>query len=266
VRDQPVPHHSLLTTFAHLGHHADVAMTGHETITACCTQAYDLVVLDVALRELANTAVAMQIRQLPLKFQPYIVVLTDAHALPDMAWLQQCGVNASIVRPVQPAELTTILHAAAQRAAEHPAPQPATDRMPADTPVPHSAALPSLDREVLHELYRAVGGDDLDTPTMFVTLYLDDIAGHLASARAGLAHNDWFTVKRAGHSIGSLAAQIGAHRLAAYGRALEAQASIATGHAVPNDLLHQMDTELANVRDAIALSSPPDTAAQETPE
>jgi CheY-like chemotaxis protein len=196
-----------------LGHEADHAWNGREVIRALERRHYDAVLMDVQMPEMDGLEAAMVIRSRWAESQrPRIIALT-AHAMSgDRERCLEAGMDDYLSKPVRLAELDAALRAARK---EHRA-----EPRAAGTGWPEAL----LDREAHARFIHEYGGGDPRTAAGLVETYLRSALRSLEALEAGVGSRDIDAVRRAAHDLKSGSASIGAARLAAMARDIEAAA------------------------------------------
>lgn len=102
---------------------------------------------------------------------------------------------------------------------------------------------PVIDEQALATLKAALGDDAV--VRQLIALYIQDSPAQITSGKTALAAGDGVTLARAAHSLKSTSASIGAMRVLAIAKDLEAQAK--GGDLVQSaTLLRALETELNN--------------------
>ena len=235
-----------------LGYHADVAANGLEVLDALRRQPYDLVLMDVHMPELDGLATTRRIRaEITRERQPRILALTAAVLENERTACTSAGMDDLLGKPVVIEELaaalarTRPLGSATQRLA-------APRRRP--SPPTAASAPPIFDPTALAPLRALEMASGTDVVREFVTSALDDMPKLLADARAAVASADTASAERQAHSLKSLAATMGAARLAAV--AHEAEQRFERGDmAAGSALLGRIEAEIAEVRPLVLAES-----------
>ena len=82
-----------------------------------------------------------------------------------------------------------------------------------------------------------------EAQAIFRSIFLQDTASQLATAKAALAQPDYALLRRTAHSLAGAAANMGHFRLETFARRLECEAGLMTMEA-SNGLLDAISTEL----------------------
>ncbi len=212
VEDNTLNAQVLLHTLRRLNMSADLAHSGQEALDRLTTRSYNLILMDIQMPDMDGVAVTRQIRaSMPSASRPQIIAVT-AYAIAGVRqWLTETGFDDYIEKPIRVSLLVQALHAAALRLAKgHDAAEPVSQAhlLTADLD-----AIPIYSVDALQELMDVLG-DGAMTATMIAAMYLEDIDQHLQRLVQHAAQHEVATCVRIAHSMVSLAAQIGAMRLA----------------------------------------------------
>jgi len=222
VEDNPLNAQVLQYMLARMGYPASIASSGQEALDLLQHEPYNLLLLDIQMPGLDGLEVTRQIRQrMPDATVPQIVAVTAYTLAGARQQLLEAGFNDYIEKPISSERLQQALAAATERivsGADRTRPDlSSTLHAPLVAPVAAATdaeSLPILDATVLHDLMDVLGtgGDDLRN---VVALYQDDIQQRLQALDRLLALDQYGAAQRETHALVSLAAQIGAVRLAA---------------------------------------------------
>ncbi|NJL06024.1 MAG: response regulator [Chloroflexaceae bacterium] len=228
VEDNPLNAQVLQYLLARMGYPASIASSGQEALDLLQHEPYNLLLLDIQMPGLDGLEVTRQIRQrAPDATTPQIVAVTAYALAGARQQLLEAGFNDYIEKPISSERLQQALAAATARivsGVDRTRPDPSSALYaPLVAPVAaatHAESLPILDATVLHDLMDVLGtgGDDLRN---VVALYQDDIQQRLQALDRLLALHQYGAAQRETHALVSLAAQIGAVRLAALCEQLE---------------------------------------------
>lgn len=132
AEDNQVNQKVALLMLGALGCHADIAASGHEVLSRCARQDYDLILMDVQMPGMDGLDATRELRtRLDEARQPYIVAMTAGAFESDREQCLRAGMNDYATKPIRRHRLSAILgDVAAWRAKQRPpspAPSPATD-------------------------------------------------------------------------------------------------------------------------------------------
>ncbi|HEX2226000.1 MAG TPA: ATP-binding protein [Candidatus Binatia bacterium] len=226
-----------------MGHRADVVSSGKEALEAFILVPYDVVLMDLQMRELNSSEACRRIRALATDTNRRTsIVAVTAHAMKgDKEKYLAAGFDAYVSKPIDPAELRWVIEKAHMGASTGTPTQPAT--MPGDSVLNLAEALARVEgnRDLLAKIAR-----------MFLELYpklLEE--SHEAVVRA-----DCELLARAARTIASSARQLGAGRVRSAAKKLEEFGRRGDlGQAV--GALEALDTEIHLVRCVISDRSSP---------
>ncbi|MEX2224616.1 MAG: GAF domain-containing protein [Candidatus Rokuibacteriota bacterium] len=184
---------------AQMGYRADLAANGIEAIEAVARQTYDVVLMDVQMPELDGLEASREInRRWPGPRHPRIVAMT-ANAMPgDRELCAAAGMDDYVAKPIRVEELVAALDRCGPRREAGAIDQTAFDRLTSTMGGPFVAEL-------------------IDT-------FGEDARELIATLRRTLPESDLDGFRRAAHSLKSTSESLGATRLAALARDLEASA------------------------------------------
>jgi CheY-like chemotaxis protein len=238
AEDNVVNQKVALRILGQLGYRADLAANGLEAIDAVGRQAYDVVLMDVQMPELDGFEASREInRRWSRDQRPRIVAMTANAMQGDRELCVAAGMADYVAKPIRVEELVAALERSPRRPdaparGGHAGPgagdgvattsrlieaSQGSDRSRgADAPLPDA-----IDRSAFDRLAASMGGafaaELLDT-------FVEDARDLTATLRRALAGTDVDTFRRAAHSLKSTGETVGAMRLAALARELEAQA------------------------------------------
>ncbi|NJN65292.1 MAG: response regulator [Chloroflexaceae bacterium] len=224
-----------------LGYRADIAANGLEVLHALERQPYDVVLMDVQMPEMDGVEAMHHIRSLwPANQQPRVIAMT-AHAMKGYReWLLQEGMDDYISKPVQLPELAKALYQSNRRILRHESRPGAIGQ--------HLS--PSVDTVILEQFLEAVGRSKPDETSQFIHLYLDNASMLLANMRQALEKGHIQTFTRLTSSLRSSSTQVGALRLSALCRSLEAL-KLPSVVEKATSLVTQVETEYTHVREVL---------------
>jgi signal transduction histidine kinase/CheY-like chemotaxis protein/HPt (histidine-containing phosphotransfer) domain-containing protein len=212
-----------------LGYRADVAGNGLEAIEAVARQDYDVVLMDVQMPEMDGLEATGRIRSHPsLLAQPRIVAMTANAMEGDRAECLAAGMDDYVSKPIAPQELAAALSRAAIRDEAPGAHAPVGTPPEAAATPPAGAAEaepgPAIDAAALDRLRRMLGKKAEAMLPGMVAGFEADGDRLLGDARAGLADGKADAVRRAAHTLKSIAASFGALAIATACNDLEKEA------------------------------------------
>ena len=213
VEDDPMNQQVALLLLDAMGHHkASVVSNGEEAIAAASGQAYDIVLMDVAMPTTDGLTATRSIRNLGRAIhQPFIIGLT-ANALPgDADVCIEAGMDDYVAKPIDRAELARAL-AAGGGAADPRPPDRRTDEFDTgDEQASAEAEAGELDLAVPSRILHEFGAEPL---RRLLAIFRSRAPGLSAAASAAVGAGDAETAGRAAHTLKSNAANIGAAGLA----------------------------------------------------
>jgi CheY-like chemotaxis protein len=224
-----------LRLLGQLGYRADLAANGLEAIDAVGRQIYDVVLMDVQMPELDGFEASREInRRWSGDQRPRIVAMTANAMQGDRELCVAAGMDDYVAKPIRVVELVAALERSPRRQ-DTPArgglgaPR-AGDGTPGAsrslessrrTDTPETPAADAIDRSAFDRLAASMGGAFV---AELVDTFVEDARDLTTSLRQALAVADVDTFRRAAHSLKSTGETVGATRLAALARELEAQA------------------------------------------
>ena len=230
AEDNVVNQKVALRLLGQLGYRADLAANGLEAIDAVGRQAYDVVLMDVQMPELDGFEASREInRRWSRDQRPRIVAMTANAMQGDRELCVAAGMDDYVAKPIRVEELVAALERSPRRSAAParggPALPGAGDGVaPVWSPESPRSGAPvadAIDRSAVDRLAASMGGafaaELLDT-------FVEDARDLTATLRRALAGADVDAFRRAAHSLKSTGETVGATRLAALARELEAQA------------------------------------------
>jgi CheY-like chemotaxis protein len=230
AEDNVVNQKVALRLLGQLGYRADLAANGLEAIDAVGRQAYDVVLMDVQMPELDGFEASREInRRWSRDQRPRIVAMTANAMQGDRELCVAAGMDDYVPKPIRVEELVAALERSPRRS-DAPArggpalPGSGDGVAPVWSPESSRSGAPvadAIDRSAFDRLAASLGGafaaELLDT-------FVEDARDLTATLRRALAGADIDAFRRAAHSLKSTGETVGATRLAALARELEAQA------------------------------------------
>ncbi|MDY0020366.1 MAG: response regulator [Anaerolineae bacterium] len=248
-----------------LGYRADLASSGVEVLEALKRQPYDVVLMDVQMPEMDGLEAARRIRQeFPAETQPRIIAMTANALEGDREICLEAGMNDYINKPIRVAEVVAALKrcalrtpleetaAATAEVVETPptteAPEPTAEIVVPPQEIPMS--LPVLDLPVLQELKASLGKRGMDKLQVLIDSFNESTPGLIKEAQEAASAGKPDLLRRAGHSLKSTAAIVGARALTARAEAVERlgrSGSVEGAEA----LVTELEAAYAEVREAL---------------
>ncbi len=189
--------------------HLSIAENGVQAVELMRSQDFDVVLMDIQMPELDGPGATRQIRGLPAPKCHVPIIAMTANAQPGAREeYLAAGMNDYVTKPISPAALLALLDRY-QPAQTAPVAQAA--------PAAESDVL--LDRQTVQSLSAVMGQDGLKD---FLHLFTQDARANLDAAGASLDAGDLAGAARQVHAVVSSAGNVGARRLSALARALEA--------------------------------------------
>jgi CheY-like chemotaxis protein len=231
-----------LRILGQLGYRADLAANGLEAIDAVGRQAYDVVLMDVQMPELDGFEASREInRRWSRHLRPRIVAMTANAMQGDRELCVAAGMDDYVAKPIRVEELIAALERSPRRlntsargapgapvgsdgatlASMAPQPPRESDAPKGTEPILADA----VERSAFDRLQASMGGAFV---AELVDTFIEDAQDLVAALRQALAGADVDTFRRAAHSLKSTGETVGATRLAAVARELEAQARTGT--------------------------------------
>ena len=222
VEDNEINQEVALDLLRHARLEVDLAENGQVALDRLQANDYALVLMDMQMPVMDGVEATRQLRRLPgLAALPVVAMTANAQAA-DRQRCQEAGMNDFIPKPIEPELLwQTLLKWIAPR---HAAAAADSDSDMATAAVSTAPAAPALDLGVAAidpgpALRRMLGNTELYFATVRKFCRLQENTGQ--TMVAALDAGDWVTAQRQAHTLKSVAASIGAGRLAEQAAALE---------------------------------------------
>jgi signal transduction histidine kinase/CheY-like chemotaxis protein len=198
AEDNPANQQVALRLLERLGHHAELAGSGRETLERLARSAYDAILMDVQMPEMDGLETTRAIcARWPAGERPRIIAMTAEAMAEDRQACLAAGMDDYVVKPVRLERLARALAECRRRAS------------------PDAA----LDQGVLRELEADLGG--AEALRQVLAAYLDGTPRFLATLRDAAARDDAPRMAQAAHALKSSSAMLGATALAARCEELE---------------------------------------------
>ena len=239
--DEPTNRRLIATVLRRMGHSVEEREDGPDTVEAIRTAtdlggSFDLLLLDMRMPGMDGPATAAAIRALPGGAALRIVGLSADAMLAERERYLAAGLDAYLTKPVDWTALEREIDQALGRAAAPAAPAVATAT---------ADAAPVLRQSMLDELAEQLGADGLGRT---LELFDASLTRHLAAIADAARQQDRKALRDAAHTLKGAAASLGAERLAAILRELEAAAE--TPETVSR-ILVALDGAATETRDAL---------------
>ncbi|MCX7161601.1 MAG: response regulator [Rhodocyclales bacterium] len=222
VEDNEINQEVALDLLRHARLEVDLAENGQVALDRLQANDYALALMDMQMPVMDGVEATRQLRRLPgLAALPVVAMTANAQAA-DRQRCQEAGMNDFIPKPIEPELLwQTLLKWIAPR---HAAAAADSDSDMATAAVSTAPAAPALDLGVAAidpgpALRRMLGNTELYFATVRKFCRLQENTGQ--TMVAALDAGDWVTAQRQAHTLKSVAASIGAGRLAEQAAALE---------------------------------------------
>jgi CheY-like chemotaxis protein/HPt (histidine-containing phosphotransfer) domain-containing protein len=244
AEDNAVNQQLVMLMLQRLGYRADLAGNGVEAVEAVHRQGYDLVLMDVQMPEMDGLEASRRIcEERAGSDRPWIVAMTANAMAGDREECLEAGMDDYLTKPLDLAALASALErtASAQEGAD-------------DGGEGGELETPACDPGPLDELLEVMGEAGPELVRSLVATFLAEAPRLLEAAAEAEAAGRIEEVQRAAHSLKSSSAALGAMRLAAACRRLEAAAK-----ASEADVGHLVDAALAafgEARPLLQLRSP----------
>ena len=238
VDDDPVCRAANLNLVDALGHTGESAAGGREALAAIEKQPFDVVLMDVHMRGLSGPEAARRIRRAHgSATRPRILGLTGTSGAADREACRSAGMEAVLLKPVDPATLRAAL-------------EPQLEGAPA---------------ELLDARIHPGQGTPRDAPERpalgeFLRLFAADTPRQMARLRQAAQRGDAAELAQTAHRLAGSSSTVGAKLLGALAAKLEtlARAGDAPGSAA---LLADLERAWPATREALACARPRDAAA-----
>jgi GAF domain-containing protein/CheY-like chemotaxis protein/HPt (histidine-containing phosphotransfer) domain-containing protein len=208
AEDNVVNQKLALRLLAQMGYRADLAANGLEAIDAVERQTYDVILMDVQMPELDGFEASREIVRRWPRERPRIVAMTANAMQGDRELCEAAGMDDYVAKPIRVEELVAALERSAPRTVSAAGARGAAEP-------------PAIDGAAYERLVTTMGAEFVAELT---DTFVEDSRELVATLRAALAAGDRDAFRRAAHSLKSNGETLGAMRLAAQARELEALA------------------------------------------
>lgn len=251
AEDNPTNQKLVQRMLDRLGYQAHIVGNGLEVLAALARQRYDVVLMDIEMPEMNGLEATQRIRQRwPGAQGPRIVAVTADVSAQEQTACTAAGVDGFIGKPIQLGDLAAALQSCRPEAAP---PQPRIELKPGPaTPLGGDrpeAPQAILDPKALAAMKAMVGGQGA-LMVALIDSALQDAPQLLLQMRQALEKDNAVELRRAAHTLKSLASGFGAVTLARLNKEMEALGKAGTFQGVP-ERLAQAETEYEQVKTAL---------------
>src|SRR6267142_1214734 len=270
AEDNPVNQEVILAMVESLGCSVEIAGDGEEAIEKMAKGGYSLVLMDCQMPRKDGYEATTEIRRLEdaagEKRHIPIVALTANAMEGDRERCLTSGMDDYLSKPLGREALRTVLErwigedpqAGAQVAAEPALAGPQAEAVAAPNAAASAAAVPDvppdggapIDMKTLESMRPLQRAGQPDVIPRVIGLYLSNAPSMMEELQIAVERGDTATVYRLAHSLKSSSAMVGALRLSALCKTLEARARETKEGAVP-DGLPEIEAEYARVVEAL---------------
>ena len=234
VEDVSINQKVALQLLNRLGYRANTANNGQDALEALQSQPYDLILMDVQMPEMDGIEATRRIRQrMDVASQPWIVAMT-AHAMQgDREVCLSAGMNDYISKPIRLDALVQALQRGAwamncDREGQMISPDDTNLNLAEESALLDRSAPPSLEQQppidlrVIQSL-RAIGGSEADVLLAeVIDSFLSDGPPRLQSIEEAILQKNTDALEQTAHAFKSLSGTMGATKLSAISKSLEA--------------------------------------------
>ena len=215
AEDTPANQKVIMTILEERGHRVTVAVDGREAMEHVATSQFDVILMDLQMPVMDGYQAMCAIRALESRSNNHtpIIALTAHSAGPDREACLEAGMDAYLTKPLDVAELISVLEATAE--------QPRL--VHADT---SSVEHDDVSEETVADLTATMKrlGGDAALLKRFVEVFEEDAPQLLQDLRSALARDDSEAAVRAAHSLRGLAANFSASSVVEQASLIEALA------------------------------------------
>lgn len=206
AEDNPVNQQVILLMLEKLGYHADMVPNGSQALQVIKERAYDLILMDDQMPEMDGEEATRRIRmELPLRKQPYIIVLTANASLGDREYYLGSGMDDYLSKPVR---METLVNALVRCQSLRQTLTPSLGL--ADVLRSHEGA--PIDPDIINEWISSIR--DLKAFVRIIEVYFSTVPRLLEDMQTGIESLNLKDVVHAAHTLKSSSATMGAARLA----------------------------------------------------
>ena len=264
AEDNPVNQEVATNMLEQLACRVTLVTTGAEAVAAVKDTAFDLILMDMQMPEMDGLAATRAIRQHELRagrgHVPIVALTANAYAKDSEACFA-AGMDDYLSKPFTLGQMHTRL--ARWLSAEIRIPRPAPSTVPASPsaettetsghPAPTTEIAPAedaLDLRVLESLKAMRRPGRPDVVEKILRAFLHSSAALVTTMRDAVSRADATALGRAAHNLKSSSANVGALKLSAYCRDLEALGRAQT-LAKTNEVLAELEAEYVRVKAAV---------------
>jgi signal transduction histidine kinase/HPt (histidine-containing phosphotransfer) domain-containing protein len=206
AEDNPINQEITQHLLNRLGHTVAIVASGRAALNAIEQEPYDVVLMDIHMPELDGEQATRQIRSRGAAVhQPYIIALTANAFAGDQERFREAGMNDTLSKPVQLADL--------QRALANVPIRPLVA-----LPIPEPEPIALIDWTILHRLLASLGATGPETIAIAIQLFERACPQQLDALDSAIARNDQAQVHGCVHQLRGGCLQIGAQGLADLGQ------------------------------------------------
>jgi CheY-like chemotaxis protein len=237
AEDNVVNQQVALAMLEDMGCEVSLAADGIVALQKLSQHRFDIVLMDCQMPGMDGYGAARAWRQQEAhegRARTIIVALTANAMQGDRERCLEAGMDDYLTKPVRQEQL---FHMLERWLLEAPASAQDAERSAPISPVKtESETLPVLDVGALESIRALDTQGNGELLTRVLGLYLEESAKSLAVIQQAAANQDWQAVRQAAHSLKSSSANVGAVRLAALFRQIEADSRAANSGAVVDQL------------------------------
>jgi len=255
-----------------MGYRADEAKNGVEALAALDRQPYDLIFMDVQMREMDGLEATQAIRQRQQdksRFPNYagqiiIVAMTASAMQSDRERCLAAGMDDYMAKPVRPADVRTVVERWGPKIGQSRQAQDMNQESPA--PATPAGGTPPPAESAAVDMPRLLGFSDGSTDMLreLVALYIKQTSEQLTQLAKAVRVADAEEVRRLSHSCAGASATCGMIRLAPLLRQIERLAEEGNLAEVPR-LTSEAQAEFVRIREFIAQHCEADIQRQQPP-
>ncbi|HZU87592.1 MAG TPA: ATP-binding protein, partial [Anaerolineaceae bacterium] len=205
AEDNPVNQQVILLMLEKLGYQADLVLNGFQALQAVKDKPYDLVLMDDQMPEMDGEEATRRIRvDLPLKRQPYIIVLTANASLGDREYYLGSGMDDYLSKPLR---METLVNALVRC-------QSLKRTMPPALGLDgtfHVKDGTTIDTDIINEWISSIR--EVSAFARIINVYFGSLPKMLADMQAGIENLNLKDVAHAAHTLKSSSATMGASRM-----------------------------------------------------